>query len=208
MAARQICFASAGPFFLCAHAVVSRELQEGARLHPGELLAGLSTDWSDVCRREIGQECRGLPFRKNQSLRARTKCADTSVSGVFCLKTPHLAKQVPSTISLLFSVLPATAVACSCSELPAEDACAYGGAACHPVVGVGSVGSGAQPQDGCLYGQVEGTCQRSLPAVLGKGEAAPQERGDGFPVPLTGAHRRSHAAQRRCCTVRYGARSL
>lgn len=43
MAARQICFASAGPFFLCAHAVVSRELQEGARLHPGELLAGLST---------------------------------------------------------------------------------------------------------------------------------------------------------------------
>lgn len=48
------------------------------------------------------------------------------------------------------------------------------------MVGVGSVGSGAQPQDGCLYGQVEGTCQRSLPAVLGKGEAAPQERGDGI----------------------------
>lgn len=73
-------------------------------------------------------ECGGLLIQ-NQSLRARTKCADTSVSGIFCLKTPHLAKQVPGTISLLFSVLPATAVACSCSELPAEDARAYGGAA-------------------------------------------------------------------------------
>lgn len=48
------------------------------------------------------------------------------------------------------------------------------------MVGVGSVGSRAQPQDGRLSGRVEGVCQHSLPAVLGKGEAAPQERGDGI----------------------------
>lgn len=69
------------------------------------------------------------------------------------------------------------ALLCRPSLLAGQACCPFQS---HPVVGMGSVGARARPQDGRPSGWVEGACWCSLPFVLGKGGTAPRKCRDAI----------------------------